>query len=309
MRFLACWQVFRLLLPRPFTKESLEKINLRTSNLIRDYGFLPKRKPNLLDGAELPAKYEPFPPELLGKPIEEIDQYVYEKTFCVVSRRFNKHYVQRFSATRSLFIFAPWNKVRSLLVFLCTNQYFDYLVMLTILVNCIFLALPENVEEAEFIFLGIYSCECVIRTIAKGFILNNYTYLRNAWNWLDFLVIFSGYLTSFIEMGNLAGLRTFRVLRALKTIAILPSLKTIINALLNAVKQLAEVMTLTIFCIMVFALFALQVYMGQLRNKCVIEWPGIESGVRNWTEWVLDDSHWYMTDKGPLLCGNTSGAR
>lgn len=38
-----------------------------------------------------------------------------------------------------------------------------------------------------------------------------------------------------------------------------PGLKTIINALLNAVKQLAEVMTLTIFCIMVFALFALQV--------------------------------------------------
>ena len=36
-------------------------------------------------------------------------------------------------------------------------------------------------------------------------------------------------------------------------------LKTIINALLNAVKQLAEVMTLTIFCLMVFALFALQV--------------------------------------------------
>ena len=36
-------------------------------------------------------------------------------------------------------------------------------------------------------------------------------------------------------------------------------LRTIINALLNAVKQLAEVMTLTIFCLMVFALFALQV--------------------------------------------------
>ena len=30
-----------------------------------------------------------------------------------------------------------------------------------------------------------------------------------------------------------------------------------------------KVMTLTIFCLMVFALFALQVYMGQLRNKCV----------------------------------------
>jgi hypothetical protein len=46
-------------------------------------------------------------------------------------------------------------------------------------------------------------------------------------------------------------------------------LKTIINALLHSIKQLAEVMTLTIFCLMVFALFALQVYMGELRNKCV----------------------------------------
>ena len=75
----------------------------------------------------------------------------------------------------------------------------------------------------RYIFLGIYSLESIIKVIAKGFILNNYTYLRNPWNWLDFTVILSGYLTSFIEMGNLAGLRTFRVLRALKTVAILPS--------------------------------------------------------------------------------------
>ena len=64
---------------RPFTQESLEKINIRTNNLIRDYGFLPKRSPNLVDGAQLPAKYEPFPIDLLGKPVEELDQYVYEK--------------------------------------------------------------------------------------------------------------------------------------------------------------------------------------------------------------------------------------
>ena len=50
--------------------------------------------------------------------------------------------------------------------------------------------------------------------------------------------------------------------------------------------------------------------MGQLRNKCVQEWPGVESGIRNWTEWVLDENHWSMNDGGkPLLCGNVSGAR
>ena len=93
------------------------------------------------------------------------------------------------------------------------GQNIHQLAMLINLFSCLF----------RYIFLAIYSLESLIKCIAKGFILNNYTYLRSPWNWLDFLVILSGYLTSFIEMGNLAGLRTFRVLRALKTISILPS--------------------------------------------------------------------------------------
>jgi Ion transport protein len=62
----------------------------------------------------------------------------------------------------------------------------------------------------------------VIKIIAKGFALNKYTYLRNPWNWLDFVVITSGYATIAMDVGNLAGLRTFRVLRALKTVSIMP---------------------------------------------------------------------------------------
>lgn len=42
-----------------------------------------------------------------------------------------------------------------------------------------------------------------------------------------------------------------------------------INALLSSVVQLLEVMALTLFCLMIFALFALEVYMGKLRQKCV----------------------------------------
>lgn len=71
-------------------------------------------------------------------------------------------------------------------------------------------------------------------------------------------------------------------------------LKTIINALLHSFKQLAEVMTLTIFCLMVFALFALQVYMGELRNKCVLNmavYDDNDTSTNNtdieWKEWVF----------------------
>nr|CAD7434571.1 unnamed protein product [Timema monikensis] len=198
-----------------------------------------------------------------------VDPKTGRQTFCVVSKRFRKNYIHRFTATSSFFYFSPWNSVRRTCIFLSTNQMFDYVVMTTILLNCVFLAMTETVEEAEYIFLAIYTAEMSIKSIAKGFILNKYTYLRNPWNWLDFVVITSGYATIGMEVGNLAGLRTFRVLRALKTVSIMPGLKTIINALLHSFKQLAEVMTLTIFCLMVFALFALQVYMGELRNKCV----------------------------------------
>jgi hypothetical protein len=63
-----------------------------------------------------------------------------------------------------------------------------------------------------------------IKIIAKGFVINKYTYLRNPWNWLDFVVITSGYATIGLDVGNLAGLRTFRVLRALKTVSIMPGI-------------------------------------------------------------------------------------
>ncbi|CAB0028016.1 unnamed protein product [Trichogramma brassicae] len=231
------------------------------------------------------------------------------RTFCVVSKRFRKNYIHRFTATKSWFIFSPWNPIRRCCIFLSTNQLFDYVVMFTILVNCVFLARTETAEEFEYIFLAIYTAEMVIKSIAKGFILNKYTYLRNPWNWLDFVVITSGYATIGMEVGNLAGLRTFRVLRALKTVSILPGLKTIINALLHSFKQLAEVMTLTIFCLMVFALFALQVYMGELRNKCVKQIEPNATDI-DWREWTWNSSNWaFNEDEEPIICGNVTGAR
>ncbi|KAG5346938.1 SCN60 protein, partial [Acromyrmex charruanus] len=292
---------------KPFTKES--RLENKTIQLVREYGFQPKKKMSVEDGAILPNKFEPFPNNLYGRPLKEIDNFIYDETFCVVSKRFRKNYIHRFAATNSWFIFSPWNPIRRCCIFLSTNQYFDYVVMATILLNCVFLAMTETFDDAELIFLAIYTAEMVIKSIAKGFILNKYTYLRNPWNWLDFVVITSGYATIGMAVGNLAGLRTFRVLRALKTVSIMPGLKTIINALLHSFKQLAEVMTLTIFCLMVFALFALQVYMGELRNKCVKQQEPNTTQI-DWREWTWNSSNWaFNEDEEPIICGNVTGAR
>ena len=43
----------------------------------------------------------------------------------------------------------------------------------------------------RYVFLGIYTMECVVKILARGLIINKFTYLRDAWNWLDFVVIIS----------------------------------------------------------------------------------------------------------------------
>ena len=53
---------------------------------------------------------------------QEPNLFLLLQTFCVVSRRFNKNYVQRFSATRAMFIFQPWNIFRCIAIYLSTNQ-------------------------------------------------------------------------------------------------------------------------------------------------------------------------------------------
>ena len=43
----------------------------------------------------------------------------------------------------------PPLQFRKTAIYLSVNQYFDYLVMLTILANCAFLAMTEPINEAE----------------------------------------------------------------------------------------------------------------------------------------------------------------
>lgn len=53
---------------------------------------------------------------------------------------------------------------------------------------------------------------------------------------------------------------------------ILSGLKTIVAALIQSVKKMVDVMILTVFALAVFALIGLQLFMGNLRQKCV-RWP------------------------------------
>jgi len=50
-------------------------------------------------------------------------------------------------------------------------------------------------------------------------------------------------------------------------------LKTIVGAVIESVKNLRDVIILTMFSLSVFALMGLQIYMGVLTQKCVKNFP------------------------------------
>ncbi|KTG02428.1 hypothetical protein cypCar_00013636 [Cyprinus carpio] len=98
-------------------------------------------------------------------------------------------------------------------------------IMFTILANCAFMVYsqpPDWAKNVEYAFTGIYTFEALIKIIARGFCVGQFTFLRDPWNWLDFMVIVMAYVTEFVDLGSVSALRAFRVLRALKTISVIP---------------------------------------------------------------------------------------
>ncbi|KAL7407410.1 hypothetical protein ABVT39_008012 [Epinephelus coioides] len=317
---------------KKFTPESLANIERRineeknkkppkprSDSSHRDTSDENELKPNsdLEAGKSLPFIYGDVPDGMSGVPLEDLDPYYLNlKTFIVINKGKT---LFRFSATPSLYILSPFNLLRRIAIKILIHSYpFNMIIMCTILTNCIFMTFsdpPEWSKQVEYTFTGIYTFESLTKIVARGFAIDGFTFLRDPWNWLDFMVISMAYITEFVDLGNVSALRTFRVLRALKTISVIPGLKTIVGALIQSVKKLSDVMILTVFCLSVFALIGLQLFMGNLRQKCVI-WPinmteqYLANGSRgfDWGEYIMNETNFYILpgQLDALLCGNSS---
>ncbi|OWK56155.1 Sodium channel protein type 2 subunit alpha [Lonchura striata] len=313
-----------------FTEESLaaiekriadEKFNSDQDEPTDDTGHEanhPEPNNDLEAGKTLPFIYGDIPPGMVSEPLEDLDPYYINKKPDIDLK------------TKSKFIYTD------------SVSFIEILIKKEEKSKVFTLA---STHEGKYTFTGIYTFEFLVKVFARGFCINDFTCLRDPWNWLDFVVICFAhstsplfnfvcavivfvcgiphyrYVTEFVDLGNVSALRTFRVLRVLKTISVIPGLKTIVGALIQSVKKLSDVMILTVFCLSVFALIGLQLFMGNLRNKCLF-WPtenttafeklipyfnGTEF---DWAAYINEESHFYRPEgaKDFLLCGNSSDA-
>ncbi|XP_054440719.1 voltage-dependent N-type calcium channel subunit alpha-1B [Pteronotus mesoamericanus] len=185
-----------------------------------------------------------------------------------------------FTVNRSLFVFSEDNVVRKYAKRITEWPPFEYMILATIIANCIVLALEqhlpdgdktpmsERLDDTEPYFIGIFCFEAGIKIIALGFVLHKGSYLRNGWNVMDFVVVLTGILATAGTDFDLRTLRAVRVLRPLKLVSGIPSLQVVLKSIMKAMVPLLQIGLLLFFAILMFAIIGLEFYMGKFHKAC-----------------------------------------
>ncbi|XP_070150873.1 ca[2+]-channel protein alpha[[1]] subunit D isoform X7 [Polyergus mexicanus] len=186
---------------------------------------------------------------------------------------------------RALFCLALTNPLRKMCISVVEWKPFEWLILMTIFANCVALAVytpypygdsnltNQYLEKIEYIFLVIFTAECVMKIIAYGFVAHPGAYLRNGWNLLDFTIVVIGMISTVLmiimkEGFDIKALRAFRVLRPLRLVSGVPSLQVVLNSILRAMVPLLHIALLVLFVIIIYAIIGLELFSGKMHKTC-----------------------------------------
>ncbi|GMT06678.1 hypothetical protein PENTCL1PPCAC_28852, partial [Pristionchus entomophagus] len=123
--------------------------------------------------------------------------------------------------------------------------------------------------------------QCV-KVIAMGF-TGAAGYLSDTWNRLDFFIVIAGcaeyVLQEYVGNINLTAIRTIRVLRPLRAVNRIPSMRILVNLLLDTLPMLGNVLLLCFFVFFIFGIVGVQLWAGLLRNRCTLNLPNTPPGI------------------------------
>jgi hypothetical protein len=188
----------------------------------------------------------------------------------------------------------------------CEVCYFEFSVILAIFINSIFLAAydplyPDSThnrtcDNVGKFFTIVFTIEMLIKMIDQGVVFGRGTYLRDGrngkeqhaardpesdtfqessgspfWNWLDLVVVGTGYLDFIPGFDNQFGvLRTIRLMRPLRAIGAIKGLKQQVEVLMmrETLENIGNVCLLMIITFSVFSIVGVRFFGGVLRGHC-----------------------------------------
>ncbi|XP_035254563.1 voltage-dependent T-type calcium channel subunit alpha-1I-like [Anguilla anguilla] len=174
---------------------------------------------------------------------------------------------------------------RSWCIRMVSSPWFERVSIMVILLNCVTLGMYQPCENIHcssdrcqvlqafdaFIYI-FFALEMVVKMVALG-IFGRSCYLGDTWNRLDFFIVMAGMVEYSLDLQNInfSAIRTVRVLRPLKAINRVPSMRILVNLLLDTLPMLGNVLLLCFFVFFIFGIIGVQLWAGLLRNRCYPE--------------------------------------
>ena len=178
----------------------------------------------------------------------------------------------------SLFCLGPRNSFRLACHQIASHKHFGNFIIFLIGISTICLALQTPLDDPnglqtviltyiDYVMTGFFICEMFTNIFAKGFALcGKDSYIRNAWNILDFVIVISATISvifSTIDLGFIKSLRVMRVLRPLRLLAKHRGLKLAISALFNSLPNIGNLLMIVMFFIFMLAILCTTLFSGQ----------------------------------------------
>ncbi|MCH9806867.1 MAG: ion transporter [Alphaproteobacteria bacterium] len=150
-------------------------------------------------------------------------------------------------------------------------RWFSNFIIAVIIINAVILGLETSktamatagplLEALDTIALVIFCVE-----IAAKLFVYRLSFFRSAWNVFDFVIVAIALMPA---AEGLSVLRSLRILRALRLISMVPEMRTVVQALLNAIPAMASVIAL-----MTLIFYVAAVMTTKLFGAAFPEWFG-----------------------------------
>lgn len=249
--------------------------------------------PALAAGMPLPSDLRrTFPRDLIGKPIDELDPFYANKTtFVVVGHHWIVH---RFDGDKSLFLMSPSSRVRSASIHTVTHAAFHYFMFIVILTNVLCFLHHKYFVFHEIFFL-VYFVELLVKVIAYGLLAKRFTYLRDPWNWVDFLATLTGFMTVYIGVSS-------NPIRFLRLVNFFTRPRLIFATSCSLLLRMRDVLCFAAFSIFFYSVYFMHCFTGVLSQRCVKDLAGLPTDLD-----TFNFSNGYASEDHEL-CGYASGA-
>jgi Ion transport protein len=197
-----------------------------------------------------------------------------------VSAIFNFHGKRFVFCKKSIFGMDQDSTYRRFAVYVTESIYFELFTVILIIFNSVLLGLKNysngNRDELddfydiiEPIVLGYNLIEALLKSVARGFNVDESSYIRQNMNAIDFLIATTGFsYILFDVLRYISILRLPRVVIFLEKFKLFRTISDMTSLIFDSILPLSSVFLMILFFYSIFAILGLHIYVGSLSSRC-----------------------------------------